>query len=513
MNHWSSGYVSEVAYTHGYYRELSPALINFALLCGQRRPLRPGPLRYLELGFGQGVSLALHAAACEGEFWGTDFNPVHTANARDYAAASGGAHRIFDDSFEEFARRPELPEFDVIVMHGIWSWVSAENRRVLVDLIRRKLAVGGCLYVSYNVTPGWSSTMPLRNLLSLHVRTASEQGRPLASRIDAALDFAKAVAGAGAGYFQHNPAMVGRIDRMKEQDHAYLAHEYFNADWHPMSFAEVAEQLAEAKLDFAGSGNIADCVPAISLTPQAQALLGGINNPVLRESVRDFFTDIQFRKDLWMKGTRSLDPLDQARLLQDTRVMLLVAPSSVPDKVPTILGEASLQPETYKPLTEALASDGFRPKSLGELCTLLPSLSKPILFQAVLVLVGTGYAMPAQSEGQAKANRDKCDRYNRLLIEHSSFTSTPAYLASPVIGAGFQVQSMMLWILREFLDGGTDDEHVVGRLWARLLERNQRMAKDGKALESEEDNRRELHVLVTHFRKMLLSNLKALQIL
>jgi hypothetical protein len=34
-------------------------------------------LRYPELGFGQGLSLLIHAAATRGEYWGTDFNPTH----------------------------------------------------------------------------------------------------------------------------------------------------------------------------------------------------------------------------------------------------------------------------------------------------------------------------------------------------------------------------------------------------------------------------------------------------
>jgi hypothetical protein len=41
----------------------------------------PRAPRYLELGFGQGLTLNIHAAACPGEFWATDFNPVHASNA------------------------------------------------------------------------------------------------------------------------------------------------------------------------------------------------------------------------------------------------------------------------------------------------------------------------------------------------------------------------------------------------------------------------------------------------
>ena len=52
MSTWSAGYVTEVEYTQGYYRELSPVLLRH--LAVQRGVLLPTPrtMRYLELGFG-----------------------------------------------------------------------------------------------------------------------------------------------------------------------------------------------------------------------------------------------------------------------------------------------------------------------------------------------------------------------------------------------------------------------------------------------------------------------------
>ena len=84
-------------------------------------------------------SVNIHAAACPGEFWGTDFNPSQAAHARALAEASGSGAILLDDSFAELAARPDLPEFDMIALHGIWTWVSEENRRVIIDIIRRKV--------------------------------------------------------------------------------------------------------------------------------------------------------------------------------------------------------------------------------------------------------------------------------------------------------------------------------------------------------------------------------------
>jgi predicted O-methyltransferase YrrM len=145
---WRHGYITEPEYTRGYYRELCPGILRLACLSAGVAPPVGKPLRYLELGFGQGLSLNIHAAAAPGEFWGTDFNPTQVAHARALAAASGSGVTLLDDSFVEFASRDDLPDFDVIGLHGIWSWISDENRKIIINLIRRKLRIGGIVYIA-----------------------------------------------------------------------------------------------------------------------------------------------------------------------------------------------------------------------------------------------------------------------------------------------------------------------------------------------------------------------------
>ena len=212
---WSEGYVADVGYTYGYFRELAPSLMGLCLLAKGVEPPRRGKLKYLELGFGQGVTLNIHAAANEGEFWGTDFNPAHASGARELARASGADLHVFDASFAELAARDDLPEFDIIALHGIWSWISAENRRVIVDIARRKLAAGGILYISYNTTPGWAPAMPLRHLMILHKDLATNESLGLLPRIDSALNFASRLEESKAGYFRANPALSERLKKLK----------------------------------------------------------------------------------------------------------------------------------------------------------------------------------------------------------------------------------------------------------------------------------------------------------
>ena len=165
MTDWTSGYVADIGYTYGYYAELNPARVKLALL--NAGLAFPDMGTACELGFGQGVSANFHAAASLTSWHGTDFNPSQAGFAQELARMSGSGAQLFDEAFDAFCAR-DLPDFDYIGLHGIWSWISDANRAVIVDFVRRKLKVGGVLYISYNTLPGWGAFAPMRHLLTQH---------------------------------------------------------------------------------------------------------------------------------------------------------------------------------------------------------------------------------------------------------------------------------------------------------------------------------------------------------
>ena len=60
---WTNGYQTKVNYTYGYYRDLSPNFQKFCLLLnGIESPEAQENQTHCELGFGQGVSINIHAA-------------------------------------------------------------------------------------------------------------------------------------------------------------------------------------------------------------------------------------------------------------------------------------------------------------------------------------------------------------------------------------------------------------------------------------------------------------------
>lgn len=266
MSDWSAGYVSDIDYTYGYYDDLNPARIKLAFL--KAGLVAPPITTACELGFGQGMSVNIHAVAGTTQWYGTDFNPAQAAFAKELAAVSGSGAALDDQSFEEFCNRQDLPDFDYIALHGIWTWISDSNRAVLVDFVRRKLKVGGVVYISYNTLPGWSAFIPLRNLMDEHIRQQG-QAQPLGERIRAALAFAQGLLDLNPIYARAHPSIAERLKKLTEQSPEYLAHEYFNRDWHPMDFLKMNDWLEPAKLSYACSATYSEHVNG--LTPQPRA--------------------------------------------------------------------------------------------------------------------------------------------------------------------------------------------------------------------------------------------------
>ena len=510
---WTDGYMDEVGYTYGYYRELSPLLMEFAVLNRMQAARAGRPLRYLELGFGQGLSLNIHAAAFDGEFWGVDFNPAHAAHAQDLARASGSGARISDESFAELAARPDLPEFDVIALHGIWSWISDANRKIIVDLARRKLAPGGLLFMSYNVLPGWSATLPLRHLLSAHAGLADKATTGMLTRINNAIDFAQSLSESGALYFQSQPPAIEWLKTMKGQEGSYLAHEYFNADWHPMTFTDAARQLEESKLSFVASAHILDHMDELSLNPAQQALLASIAHPVLRQTTRDFCVNQMFRRDIWVKGPRPLSASQQIELLRSLHFVLIVRAEDVSLKVQGATVSATLAPEVFRPIADALASDGYAPKTLARLAELLPATGHPQLLQALLIFIGNDQASPAQSPEAARGARSRTDALNAHLIERAAFSGDIAFLASPVAGRGILVPRFEQLFLRAIRRGLPAPENWAADAWRYLSFGGMRLIKDGSSLNTDEENLAELTAQARVFADKRLAVLKALMVI
>ncbi len=510
MSNWSAGYVANIGYTYGYYAELNPLRIKMAFL--YKGMVCPEVCNACELGFGQGLSATLHATGSVTQWYGTDFNPAQAGFAQELAALSGSDARLYDEAFADFANRDDLPAFDYIGLHGIWSWISDENRAVIVDFIRRKLKVGGVLYVSYNTLPGWAAFAPMRHLMTEHAEVIGSEGRGIVSRIDDAIDFADKLLATKPLFARANPAIADRVKMLKEQNRHYLAHEYFNRDWHPMHFATMAEWLEPAKVSYACSANYLDNIDTINLSTEQQSFLKEIPDDMFRESVRDFMVNQQFRKDYWVKGPRKLNALEQAERLRAQKVVLTSCRSDISLKVNGSLGEASMAEEVYGPILDYLADHRPRTLSQVEEAVKPKGVNHAKIIEAALVLSGLGHLASAQDDAVIQKAKKHTDKLNAHICSLARGSGDILYLVSPVTGGGVQASRFQQLFLMAMGLGHKESGEWADIAWKTLSAQGQLIMKEGKALETPEENIAELKEQAKTFAEKQLPILKALGI-
>ncbi len=510
MTNWSSGYVADVGYTYGYYSELNPvrarlALLNAGLVC-------PEFGSACELGFGQGLSANIHAAASVCGWSGTDFNPAQAAFAQDLSKASGSGAKLFDEAFSEFAHR-DLPDFDYIGLHGIWSWISDDNRAVIVDFIRRKLKVGGVLYISYNTLPGWGAFAPIRHLMTEHAEVIGAEGRGIVSRINDAIDFTERLLATNPLYARVNPQIKERIQKLKDQNRHYLAHEYFNRDWHPMHFATMAQWLEPAKLQYACSAGYIEHVDALNLSAEQQAFLNEIPDRMFRETVRDFMVNQQFRKDYWIKGARTMNALQRSQALQEQRVVLAAPADDVKLTAKGARGESKLVDTIYAPIIAKLSD--HQPHKVQDLVRVLGDQDNPFhkALQALMVLTGQGCLHPAQAPEDITKATKSAHRLNHHIMTLSRGSADVNHLASPVTGGGVGVGRVPQLFLQSLGSGRRQQQEWVQDAWAILKSQGHRILKSGKPLQGEEETLAELAQMARDFQTKALPALQALKVI
>lgn len=463
---WAEGYVVDIGYTHGYFGELAPATLNFVSLLDGSRSLDPGaPFTYYELGCGNGHSTALHAAANPaGRFYGIDFNPAHIRNARDLADEAGIDNVLFlEKSFAELLET-ELPDADMVTMHGVHSWINEENRRQVVDFLRRKLKPGGLFFISYNCLPGQAQVAPLQRLMWEHANLGAGS---LAERIQGALDFARRFDQAGADYFQASPIARSRLGQLDGMDPNYLAHEYFNANWAPAYHADVSRELAAAKLAYIGSAVIMDNFNQFVVQPEVARSLAAISDRTLFETMKDYARNQVFRRDVFARGATKENAAELEARLERTRFALQRPRALCKLTGKTPIGEITLQAELYAPVLDALAR---MPMQFDELARAAETvhLSRVQLRQAVFGLAALGNvaaALPAKDEA---ARRNSTNRYNATALARARLASGDTVLASPVLGCGVMINYVDVLLLAEQHEEDSAVAHVLDTLSKRV---------------------------------------------
>ena len=440
INSDNDRYVTDVTYTMNYKPEINPLLINFSfLLAGIRAPIIN---KACELGFGQGLSLNFHAAGSAIAWYGNDFNRKHVLFAEELARASGTNCVLSPQAFRTFCARTDLPDFDFICLHGIWSWIDDENRAIIVEFLQRKLKPGGVAYISYNALPGMTDVMPIRKMLSEHANLADPDQGDLTTKIENAIAFVERFLAINPKLSLSFPHMVQRLNHIKNQPRHYLAHEYFNSDWKPAHFSDLKAILEPAGLQFACSANLIDHFNDIYLNQDQIDFLNSIEDISMREGMKDSIINQQFRADYWVKDPEPLSPLDEEAELKGIRVLLQKDIENIGLEFMTYMGTASLHETICNPIL-AILSD-YSPHSLYDIHKVVKDQGITLhqVLRVIAILIAKEDLALANSDEVIEQVRHNCERLNTYLLARGTIADDVNYMVSPLTGGGILVPNV-----------------------------------------------------------------------
>lgn len=412
-----------------YQPETSPAWLHHAaVVCGRHAASPRSQFRYLELGSGGGFSSLVHAAGYpDAVFHAVDRDARAIAHARATARALGLSNLAFVAMTFDDARLDNLPPFDFIVLHGVYSWVDANTRARLRALSRELLAPGGLLYVSYNCEPGWAAEMPLRRLL-VEIVERSRAEDPLATAVGS-IDALRA---AGAPYFSAYPAVARRIASFSGQPAGYLAHEYLSDAWDPLWSVDVRGDFAHAGLTFVASATLADNDDALVVGAELSCALAEMPSARSRAIALDFALNRGFKRDLFQRS----DAKEGEAAPPDA---LVIGWAGETEKMPETMlvprGRVRFQPDFIR-ATGRLLEQGAM--SIQDLAARIAPDRRGETVRNLIWLTAGGVLQPFAREGRTGPLPARTALPMLRGIARGTF---PGWIASPAIGGGARIDA------------------------------------------------------------------------
>ncbi|UHD46817.1 class I SAM-dependent methyltransferase [Aureimonas altamirensis] len=408
------------AYIHTAWRETSPGwLLALAAMLGFRHSAN-GPLAICDLACGTGYSAALTAACVpSATVDGFDADAGHIEMAERLAKSAALGNIRFDTA--DIRRLADDPPrtYDIIVVHGVLSWVQPDVREAIFRFAGSALKDGGIAYLHYACQPGASTLAVLNGAM----RASAPAGTPM-ERLQKIRPLLAPMR-RGAGLFVAHPQAGTSWDSLASQPDAYVAHELAGDTFEPLSSGDVITAMSAHGSAFAGSATPIENVDRMSLPQDCLAALEGVGQTPLREVLKDIARDQALRRDIYVKNGRPLTPQAHMDALAGLRFRRMADVAGGAVTVQTRVGPVEGAAAIFAPLLDAFASGD---RGFDELARLPPFSGRPGLLNQSLVLLMEGGLVRPVWPG---ADRAGARAFNHAV---SSYADAPALADAELMG-------------------------------------------------------------------------------
>ena len=233
--------------------------------------------RVLELGCGDGANLLpLANYRRHATFIGIDgaSSQIKKADARKSALELSNIEFIHADFIN--ATQQLTGQFDYIIAHGIFSWVTGDVRDALLKLFAQRLSQSGLLYLNYNTRPGWN----VRGMVRDYLLASTDEASNLLNRTYRAQEISAKMALSLTNCEHHYSQLMANEFQFVCDNHvSYIAHEFLAPDNHAywrsefmaMAQSHGLEFVADADFNYSSGRIPEDLAPSLT----EEQLLGG----------------------------------------------------------------------------------------------------------------------------------------------------------------------------------------------------------------------------------------------
>lgn len=197
-----------------------------------------------------------------------------------------------------------LGNFDYIIAHGFYSWISDEMKDKLLNIISNHLSDNGIAYVSYNTYPGWHTMEEVRHLMLFANRGHDElthkekvlRGKTVGSLVGSQIlnyDNLK----------ERNSKFLGALRSVMQKDDYYVGHDHLEPHNDPCYFYQFNDHLKAHNLTYVCDADLTLSMVRTydeSIADKLEKLAP--NSQADQEQYLDFMLDTTFRKSIICKA-------------------------------------------------------------------------------------------------------------------------------------------------------------------------------------------------------------------
>ena len=473
------GYNSDSNYTIGHFKELNPEYLN---MCAVLAGVEPVPIEdsfsYCELGCGYGLSTLINAANYpQGTFYALDYNPSQIAYAKKMAKDAGlnNIHFI-EASFQDVVDDPTLlPKFDFILFHGIYAWVSEENRANLVKISGNHINSGGMVYNSYNAKPGWANIEIIQKLMH---GLSQEYIGSSSDKIDSLINHVDKITNMNDGFIQNQSKELKRhIEQIKSKNKTYVAHEYINDGWRAFYFPEVSQEMQKAKLDYLCLALLSENISKQLQTDSLNNTLKDVKSIENRELIKDISLNTKFRRDIYTRGDYGeLTKEGQYNWFKNIRWISLVSKKVKKYNFSFISSSGETPREPFDTILASLKQNNMTTIELQK----ISNSGNDKIIDALVLLYNDGFIAPYK-----RANR-QAQKLNSVIANKAFDKLKITKICYPHANIGYPISMVSLLWLNAINAGFGNSKEMIEYVHNLFKQNRQELNIKGKHLRGEE---------------------------